>query len=122
MSERDRRIWEQIPDESTADPREERLRVLCAAVYDPVKPSEALRRKVAEVTQLQDIRSRRPAGPWWVPAVRWVPAAGILTAALLLVLGLVLVRSNEHRLTAGQTPLIVVRRPPDRTPPTPHSV
>jgi hypothetical protein len=122
MSERDRRIWEHISDESTADPREERLRVLCAAAYDPVKPSEALRRKVAEVSQLQDTRSRCPAGPWWVPAMRWAPAAGILAAVLLLVLGLTLVRSNEHRSTGGQTPLIVVRQPPKRDIPAPHFV
>jgi hypothetical protein len=37
------------PDASSADPREERLRLLCRAGYEPVKPSEALQRRVAEV-------------------------------------------------------------------------
>jgi hypothetical protein len=105
-----------------ADPREERLRVLCAAVYEPVEPSEALRRKVAEVTQLPNTRSCWPAGRAWALGISGAPAAGILTAALLLVIGLAVVWSREHRPTDRQNAASVTGRTPERFAPALHSL
>src|SRR6266568_2385012 len=99
MSEHERRAKGTSPRESGEDAREERLRSLYQAVYPPefppVKASEALRRRVVEVTVRHSASSVRRGGGWRRPN-GWVPAAGVLAAALLLaVVGLALVRLNR---------------------------
>jgi hypothetical protein len=70
MSESERRMRESTSAASGTDPREERLRLLCAAVYEPVRPSEALRRRVSEFVARQDAGAAprggypRNAGGW----------------------------------------------------------
>src|SRR6266567_8064785 len=96
MSKHQRRAKGTSPSESGEDAREERLRSLYQAVYPPefppVKASEALRRRVTEVTERQSARSVRRWRGWSLP-IGWTPIAGVLAAALLFaVVGLTLGR------------------------------
>jgi hypothetical protein len=123
MSEREQSRKGTAPGESEAASREERLRLLYAAVYPPtfpaVKPSEGLRRRVAEVTEPRNARSiQRHAG--WLLTFRWAPAVGVLAAAALLaVVGLMLVRSGHDRMLRQPASRLVDGSPPDRLSPGP---
>jgi hypothetical protein len=64
MSERERLQGQGAPDASGADPREDRLRALCAAAYEQVQPSEALRRRVAGITAQPDVMTARRWPGW----------------------------------------------------------
>src|SRR5437899_1177264 len=97
MSERRRRLEGSSPVGSEKNAREERLRTLYRAAYQPVQPSEALQRRVAAAMTQHDTRGdrqsgRRPLPFGWGPAVRAVAAA-----SLLLVLGLLFARWDHSR-------------------------
>src|SRR5947209_20293940 len=118
MSEHERRSKGTSPGGSGEDAREERLRSLYQAVYPPEFPpmraSEALRRRVAEVTERQ---SARPVRRWrgWTRPIRLAPVAGVLAAALLFaVVALTLGRLNRPAAILTQTPTPLKRG----TPPT----
>ena len=77
---RDDRTQKTNPDERGGDPREERLQALFTAADPPLQPSEALRRRVREITSRADTQaSRRNRWPLLPMLLR--PAA-LLAAAV----------------------------------------
>jgi hypothetical protein len=125
MSERERVTKPGAPDERDLDPPGKRLRALCAAADPPVRPSEALRRRVAGLAAVHDARAvrrriRSPLRP------RWRSAAGAAAAVVLLtLLGLAIRQwvgvysSSEHRskepaggFTASPGSIVSIPLPP----------
>src|SRR2546428_2934235 len=103
MSEHERVMKPGAPDERDPDPPGNRLRALCAAADPPVRPSEALRRRVAGLAAVHDARAvrRRIKSPFWRD---WRSAASAAAAVVLLTfLGLAVRQwvgpysSPEHR-------------------------
>jgi hypothetical protein len=95
---------------------EARLRALCRTAYLPLKPSDALRRRVASTSHAQPVRQC----PWWRPQpTGWRLAVGAGVVSLLAALGLALFRSEPGRSTQPRVTRIAKRSQPAHSVPAP---
>jgi hypothetical protein len=101
----------------SADPREVRLRAVFALADPPLRPSENLHRRVAEVVTGYDAPVRRWRGVWPPVMLQRVAVARFAVAVLLLtVLGLAAARWRHDRSQTPSPPLIARRPLPDPMP------
>jgi hypothetical protein len=101
---------------AAGDPREECLRAVFALADPPLKPSETLRQRVAEVIAQHEAPVPR-RGPWWSASLRQAPIARATAAVLLLAgLGLAVARWSHERAKVPQAPRSAQQPSPERTP------
>jgi hypothetical protein len=117
MSERRHTVRGSAPTESGEDLREERLRALFREAYQPVKPSGALRRRVAAARARSFVARVPDAGPApsaWALCLRGAQglAAGVAAAALLATIGVALSRREHARPRGVRTPRLAQQLAP----------
>src|SRR5689334_2709145 len=111
MSERKTWLKPPAPDVSENDPREERLRILYRAAYQPASPSEALRRRVAR-TIAEPNAPIAPQGFGWVRQIGRAPATRMAAASLFLVAVSLVLAWMGHERSVGRPAPTTAKVPP----------
>src|SRR2546422_11623670 len=90
MTDRERTTKGAAPGTSGEDPREARLQALFTAAEPAADPSEALRRRVAEMAARHESHAPRRGVTIWSSGWRWTPwrrGLGLTAAAALAMIG-----------------------------------